>query len=83
MGTDQARRREAILRINAGDLVAKRALLDCIATVSVPDAVEVSSLLQFLRVFVLEFFVCFDSTDSDQCGCFGCGSNSNETAFVL
>ena len=41
---------KAIPRINAGGLVAKRALLDIIATASEPDAVEVSFLLQSLRV---------------------------------
>ena len=33
-----------------------RALLDCIATASEPDAVEVSFLLQSLRVFAPEFY---------------------------
>ena len=50
---------EAIPRINAGGLVAKRALLDCIAIASEPDAVEVSFLLQSLRVFAREFFFVF------------------------
>ena len=39
---------EAIPRINAGGLVAKRALLDCIAIASEPDVVEASFLLQSL-----------------------------------
>ena len=43
---------EAIPRINAGGLVAKRALLECIATASESDAVQVSFLLQSLRVYV-------------------------------
>ena len=43
---------EAIPRINEGGLVAKRALLGCIATASEPDAVEVSFLLQSLRAYV-------------------------------
>ena len=46
---------EAIPRIKAGGVVAKRALLDCIATASEPDAVEASFLLQSLRVFASEF----------------------------
>ena len=50
---------EAIPRIDAGRLVAKRALLDCIATASEPDAVEVSFLLQSLRVYVLELYFLF------------------------
>ena len=76
---------EAIPRINAGDLVAKRALLDCTAIVSAPAAVIVSFLLQSLRVLAPEFnfLFCFDSTDSDHCGYFGCGFNTDETAFVF
>ena len=50
---------EAIPPINAGGLVAKRALLDCIATASEPDAVEVSFLLQSLRVYVPLFYFLF------------------------
>ena len=50
---------EAIPRINAGGLVAKRALRDCIATASEPDAVQVSFLLQSLRVNVPLFYFLF------------------------
>ena len=50
---------EAIPRIKAGGVVAKRALLDCIATASEPDAVEASFLLQSLRVFAPEFIFLF------------------------
>ena len=49
---------EAIPKINAGGLVAKRALLDCIAIASEPDVVEASFLLQSLRVFAVDFFLC-------------------------
>ena len=52
---------EAIPRINTGGFVAKRALLDCIAVVSEPAAVNVSFLLQSLRVFAPVFIFCFDS----------------------
>ena len=46
---------EAIPRINAGGLVAKRALLECIATVSEPDAAEVSSHLEMIPVTFLRW----------------------------
>ena len=50
---------EAILRINAGGLVAKRALLECIATVSEPDAPEVSSHLGIIPVTFLRWLCVF------------------------
>ena len=65
---------EAMPRINAGGLVAKRALLECIAIVSEPDAAEVSSHLEV---------VCFDTPDSDYSWCFGRRGNFDEAAFVF
>ena len=50
---------EAIPRINAGGLVAKRALLECIATVSEPDAAEVSSHLEMIPVTFLRWLCVF------------------------
>ena len=50
---------EAIPLISAGGLVAKRAVLDCIATASEPDAVQVSFLLQSLRLYVPLFYFLF------------------------
>ena len=59
---------EAIPRINAGGLVAKRALLDCLATASEPDVVEVIFSSMFPSFCSGVLFFCFDSTDSDHCG---------------
>ena len=50
---------EAIPRINAGGLVAKRALLECIAIVSEPDAAEVSSHLEVIPVTFLRWLCVF------------------------
>ena len=75
---------EAIPRINAGGLVAKRALLECIATVSEPDAAEVSSHLEMIPVTFLRWLcVCFDTPDSVHCWCFGRRGNFDEAALVF
>ena len=47
---------EAIPRIIAGGLVAKRVLLDCVATALESDAVQESFLLQSLRIYGALFF---------------------------
>ena len=75
---------EAIPRINAEGLVAKRTLLECIATVSEPDAAEVSSLGDDSSdVLQMVVCLCFDTPDSVHCRCFGRRGNFDEAALVL